>query len=80
MDVDIWKEVEISRHQCVVFMAGTEMSELYLAMKNHWGGGKESRSVVRSMQACFITWVFGMGSRKNGKEINGDGRRVPERR
>lgn len=38
MDVDIWKEVEISRHQCVVFMAGTEMSELYLAMKNHWGG------------------------------------------
>lgn len=42
MDVDIWKEVEISRHQCVVFMAGTEMSELYLAMKNHWGGGKRA--------------------------------------
>lgn len=41
MDVDIWKEVEISRHQCVVFMAGTEMSELYLAMKNHWGGKRE---------------------------------------
>lgn len=77
--MDIRKEVEISRHQCVVFMAGTEMSELYLAMKNHWGG-KESRSVVRSMQACFITWVFGMGSKKSGKEINEDGRRAPERR
>lgn len=77
--MDIRKEVEISRHQCVAFMAGTEMSELYLAMKNHWGG-RESRSVVHSMQACFITWVFGMESRKSGKEINGDGRRTPERR
>lgn len=36
--MDIRREVEISRYQCVVFIAGTEMSELYLAMKNHWGG------------------------------------------
>lgn len=77
--MDIWKEVEISGYQCVVFIAGTEMSELYLAMKNRWGG-EESRFVVRSMQACFITWVFGMGSRKSGKEINGDGRRASEGR
>lgn len=40
--MDIRKEVEISRYQCVVFIAGTEMSELYLAMKNHWGGGKRA--------------------------------------
>lgn len=41
MDMDIRKEVEISRYQRVVFIAGTEMSELYLAMKNRWEGVRE---------------------------------------
>ena len=36
--MDIRKEVEISRYQYPVFIAGTEMDELYLAMKNRWGG------------------------------------------
>ena len=39
--MDIRKEVEISRYQRVVFIAGTEMSELYLAMKNRWEGVRE---------------------------------------
>lgn len=38
MAMDIRKEVEISRYQYPVFIAGTEMDELYLAMKNRWGG------------------------------------------
>ena len=77
--MDIRREVEISRYQHPAFIAGTEMGELYLAMKNRWGG-KKSHFVVRSMQACFIAWVFGMGFRKSGKETNGDGRRALEGR
>lgn len=41
MDMDIRREVEISRYQRPAFIVGTEMGELYLAMKNRWGRVKE---------------------------------------
>lgn len=41
MDMDIRREVEISRYQHPAFIVGTEMGELYLAMKNRWGWKKE---------------------------------------
>ena len=50
--MDIRREVEISRYQHPAFIVGTEMGELYLAMKNRWGW-KKSHFVVRSMQASL---------------------------
>lgn len=43
--MDIRREVEISRYQHPAFIVGTEMGELYLAMKNRWGG-VEKRAIL----------------------------------
>ena len=34
--LDIQKEIEISKHQPVAFIANTELGELYKEMKQHW--------------------------------------------
>ena len=51
-ELDIQKEIEISKHQPVVFIAGTELEELYKEMKQHW--------VRPGEQGCdsFIASVF----------------------
>lgn len=43
--LDIKKEIEISKHQPVAFIAGAELSELYKAMLQYWGYTEEQGSV-----------------------------------
>lgn len=49
--MDIQKEIKISEKQPVVFIAGTELGELYKEMKQHWvrAGGKEYDSFMASV-------------------------------
>lgn len=53
--MDIQKDVKATGHQIPAFIAGTEMGELYDAMRVRWGG--VNPSVMRLMQACSTAWA-----------------------